>query len=112
MNEILAVTSRLDHIAGRSVARSAGDTGPDGRPRRSVGRQDDVIDRAELLTRLADVDGAGDVGVVVLVRRAKVEDDSFALLNDAIGGHVVWRSGIRSAPNDQEAAWLESLVGH
>ena len=70
-------------------------------PRR-VGARDHVVDLALLGGRLADVDGAGDVGGVAALDAAEVEHDHVALLDLSTRDLVVGVGAVRPGPHQRE----------
>src|SRR4051794_10420032 len=71
VDEVLAVAGVGDHLASGAVDPLAGDPGADGLEAGLLGLAHDLVDRALLVGRLADVDGASRVGAIAVLEAAE-----------------------------------------
>src|SRR6185312_9256409 len=109
VDEPLAVPGAGDHAAGGAVDVLAGGAGADRVERGLLGEADDVVHLRLLLGWLADVDGAGRVRPVAVLRAAEVQDDHVALLDDAVALLVVGVRAVRAGGDDGELGPLVSV---
>ena len=98
--EVLAVARLRDHVAAGLVEVEGRDVRTDIVETRLLRFPDGLIDVDHLFGRLADREGAGGVGMVVLVQGAEVDRDEVTGLDEFLTGHAVGLRGVGTADRD------------
>src|SRR5262249_60990931 len=83
------------------AARAGRDPGPGNSPADAVGFMDRLVEHSRLNRRLADKDGAGDIGIVTADRSAVVEEKRVARLDPVVAGVAVALCRLGSGNHDR-----------
>ena len=103
VEELVAVARGGERVAGERVRLLAVDAGMDARLADFERCQHGVVDRARVVARLAEADGACHVGAVAGDAGAHVDDDRLAEGEHAVGGRGVRQRAVGSAGD----MWIE-----
>src|SRR5690606_211286 len=100
--KIVAVAGLVDHVAGQPVYFGPGVTGPARLQGGLLRGQDRVPDsQVAVAGRLAQAEGAGQVGAVAVDNAAKIQGDWFPRLDTPAGRVGVGHSRIGAGSNDR-----------
>ena len=86
MPKVVAMACVFDDVSGEGIRLISGHSFFDCRYRRFLRGQDDVIDAPKRVIRLADADGAREVGVITVDAGADVNDDGAPVTMGASDG--------------------------